>query len=562
MGNRWNFSNLGLGLGLRLVHLEALVEQRHPVDSLEVTAEDFLHAEGPVLEQLDRLAERYPLVLHGLTLSIGNPEPPDREHVRLLQRLAERIHARWVSDHLCWTGAGGRSLHGLQPLPYTTESLTRVIENVRRVQDWLGRPLLLENIARTFRFAGDTLGEAEFLSRVAEEADCALLLDVANVYVNGRNVGLEPHRFIESLPAERIVQLHVAGHRDHRSHCVDSHDCAVPEAVWQLHALAQHQTGGVSTVLEWDTYVPELPELLTELNKAHQRRTGERPLAGTGWGSEIPSPRHTAPPPLTELQQWFCGVVLQPGALAEEEETTAEVIAREGPLSARERLRIHVEQTLDGWLICLQAEFPAVAGVLGAPLFETLARHYLTSEPPDDPNLHMLGQRFPAFLERRTRHLPEGAFVTELARIERALEEMVDAAAEPALPFSELQTRTAEQRERMRLKPCANLRLWMLNHPVAEVLDAVAAQRTIRIPEPRPTAHLLFRSTGGVFHQEVEPRASQLLQLLARGATLGEATAAAFGSEEDPGSRETRVLNWLRDWCACGLFTAVPTAPG
>jgi uncharacterized protein len=268
MANRFGLPNLGIGLGLRTVHYSHILQVEPAVDWFEIISDNYLSTAGRPLEFLEEIADRYPIVMHGVSLSIGSTDALNLGYVRELRALRERVGARWVSDHLCWTGVAGKNSHDLLPMPYTEEALRHVVGRVRVVQDVLGAPLVLENPSSYAEFAGDEMREWEFLGRLAEEADCALLLDVNNVYVSSRNHGFDPMQYLNSVPFDRVVQLHVAGHTDHGTHIIDSHIGPVVDAVWQLCALAQRRAGGVSALLEWDAEIPSFEEVHAEALKA------------------------------------------------------------------------------------------------------------------------------------------------------------------------------------------------------------------------------------------------------------------------------------------------------
>jgi uncharacterized protein len=213
--------------------------------------------------------------MHGVSLSIGSTDPLDFEYLGKLKRLAKEVGAQWISDHLCWTGVLGRNTHDLLPVPFTEQTLRHVVERVRTVQDFLERPFVLENPSSYITWQDSTMDEWEFVTRMAEEADCGLLLDVNNVYVSSFNHDMDPDRFIRSLPHERIVQFHLAGHTRYDTHIVDTHDNHVTDPVWDLYRTAHQLTGGVSTLLEWDANIPPFPVVHEEVLKA-KRFMGER----------------------------------------------------------------------------------------------------------------------------------------------------------------------------------------------------------------------------------------------------------------------------------------------
>jgi uncharacterized protein (UPF0276 family) len=265
---------LGLGLGLRNQHFEEILSNRPAVDWFEAISENFMDSGGRPRAVIRAIAERYPVVLHGVSLSIGSTDPLNMDYLARLKRLADEIRPAWISDHLCWTGVGGFNSHDLLPMPLTAESLAHVIERVRRVQDVLERPLILENPSSYVRFKQSTMEEPEFLRRLADATGCGLLLDVNNVFVSCFNTSADPVAYLEAFPCDRVVQMHLAGHRQHGSHIIDTHDRPVRAEVWELFRLAWARTGGASTLLEWDGDIPSFDECQAELLKAERYMDG------------------------------------------------------------------------------------------------------------------------------------------------------------------------------------------------------------------------------------------------------------------------------------------------
>jgi uncharacterized protein (UPF0276 family) len=288
---RLGHANLGLGVGLRTVHYQHILRHRPPVDWFEIISENYMDSGGRPRYILEQIAERYPIVMHGVSLSIGSTDPLNVDYLHKLKDLAAVVKARWVSDHLCWTGVAGRNTHDLLPVPLNETTLRHVASRVQVVQDLLERPLVLENPSSYVTFACDTLSEWEFLARLAEETGCGLLLDVNNVYVSSRNHDFDPVEYIEALPHERIVQCHLAGHTDLGTHCIDTHDGRVIDRVWELYKLAHERTGGVSTLLEWDAQIPSFPEVHAEVLKAREFIGGRTPdFASSSFAAEMDSP--------------------------------------------------------------------------------------------------------------------------------------------------------------------------------------------------------------------------------------------------------------------------------
>jgi uncharacterized protein (UPF0276 family) len=291
---RLGHSHLGFGVGLRTVHFSHILKQHPDVDWFEVISENYLESGGRPRYVLDQVAERYPVVMHGVSMSIGSSDPLDFDYLRKLKQLAKDVRARWVSDHLCWTGVAGINTHDLLPIPLNERTLKHVVERIRTVQDVLERPLVLENPSTYVGFADDTMTEWEFLAQMAERADCGLLLDVNNVYVSSVNNDLDPVAYIRSVPHERVVQFHLAGHTNCRTHLIDTHDGQVIEAVWELYRLARRLTGDVSTLLEWDAKIPEFPVVHAEVLKARDCFETRRVGADTGApGTDAETPAWT-----------------------------------------------------------------------------------------------------------------------------------------------------------------------------------------------------------------------------------------------------------------------------
>ena len=272
---RLGYPNLGLGIGLRSLRFPYILENHPPVDWFEIISENFMDSGGRPRYVLDQIAERYRVVMHGVSLSIGSTDPLDLDYLRKLKRLADEVKAEWVSDHLCWTGVAGRNSHDLLPIPLNEQTLKHIIGRIRTVQDYLERPLVLENPSSYITFAESTMPEWEFLSRMADEADCGLLLDVNNVYVSSVNHDFDPVEFVHSLPHNRVVQTHLAGHTNCHTHLIDTHDGEVIDPVWELYRLAHRLTGGISTLLEWDARIPPFPIVHAEVLKAQDYMSSE-----------------------------------------------------------------------------------------------------------------------------------------------------------------------------------------------------------------------------------------------------------------------------------------------
>jgi hypothetical protein len=266
--NRADFPFLGFGVGLRRPHYAHIIETRPRIDWFEVISENFMVAGGRPLQVLEAVRSNYPIALHGVSLSIGSTDPLNRAYLRELRDLARRFEPAWISDHLCWTGVGGHNLHDLLPLPYTDEVVRHVAARIRDVQDFLGRRILIENVSSYLQFASSTLSEWDFLAAVADEADCAILLDINNIFVTAFNHGLDANAYVDAIPAGRVAQFHLAGHSDHTTHLLDTHDHPVRDQVWPLYERAVRRFGAVSALIEWDDQIPEFEVLRATAERA------------------------------------------------------------------------------------------------------------------------------------------------------------------------------------------------------------------------------------------------------------------------------------------------------
>ncbi len=258
------------GLGLRPQHYEEILEGKPRVDWFEGISENYMVPGGKPLHYLDRIRADYPMVLHGVSLSIGSTAPLDMDYLRDLKALADRVQPMWMSDHLCWTGAHGRNMHDLLPLPYTEEALAHVGERVARVQDLLGRRILLENVSSYVDFTESSMSEWEFIAELSRRTECDVLLDVNNIYVSAFNHGFSAADFIAGIPLDRVRQIHLAGHTNKGTHIIDTHDEPVVDPVWQLYGEAIERFGAVPTMIERDDNIPAYEELLAELDTARR----------------------------------------------------------------------------------------------------------------------------------------------------------------------------------------------------------------------------------------------------------------------------------------------------
>lgn len=260
---------LGFGLGLRPEHYEEVLEQApSSIDWFEILTENYLIPGGKPLYYLDKIRQNYPIVMHGVSMSIGSTDAFDYEYLKEVKALVERVEPKWISDHLCWTGVNGLNMHDLLPLPYTLETIEHLVSRINEVQDYLGRQILIENVSSYLTYHESDMTEWEFLTEIAKRADCFLLFDVNNIYVSAVNHNFNALDYINAMPAERIAQIHLAGHSNYGDYIIDTHDAPIIQPVWDLYAKTIERFGEVSTMIERDDNIPPLSDLLSELDQA------------------------------------------------------------------------------------------------------------------------------------------------------------------------------------------------------------------------------------------------------------------------------------------------------
>ena len=262
---------LGFGLGLRTEHYQEVLEQQpREIDWFEIISENYMIDGGKPLYFLDKIRQDYPMVMHGVSMSIGSTDPLNFDYLKQLKTLIDRVQPMWFSDHLCWTGVDHKNMHDLLPLPYTEQSVQHIADRISRVQDYIGQQMLIENLSSYITYTSDAMSEWEFLSAVAERADCNLLLDVNNIYVSSFNHQFDAMEYLQGIPADRVWQHHLAGHQNTGNLIIDTHDEPIIDPVWELYEKTAQLLGPVSTMIERDGNIPPLSEVIAELNRARE----------------------------------------------------------------------------------------------------------------------------------------------------------------------------------------------------------------------------------------------------------------------------------------------------
>jgi hypothetical protein len=575
---------LGHGVGLRTRHYARALDGRLDVDWVELVSENFFAAGGRPRRTLERIRERLPLVLHGVSLGVGSVDAPDPDYLRRLAELVDRVEPAWVSDHLCWSTHHGQHSHALLPMPYTEESLAAVAERVARVQDVLGRRILLENVSSYVSFAASSLSEAEFLAALCERADCLLLLDLNNVLVSCENHGWSVDDYLEAIPGERVWQLHLANHTDRGDYKFDSHLGPVPDEVWALYRRVLEELGPVSSLVEWDEDTPDWPTLRAEQRKAAS--IAEELLGqGASPAANGPGPASTGAPraelgrlparveaedrehaqdSLAALQDLFWRAITFPTGVADmlenADEDTREAFGAafvETPgFSKIERMEVYANDYYWRLAGVLEEHFPMVAWMLGHVDFHNLVTDYVLVCPSRDPDLREFSRGFPSFLAEHEEGLAQPELV-EVARVELDRVRVLTLPDERPLTIEALEAVALDEWPELRFQASASVRLHALRRAFTPMYGLCRegwslADARQRYPA-RPSHVLVWRRSLSTVHRDLEVAEARALAALIVGRSFTEICATAA---RDGGATPAEVASWLRRWVDDGLILA------
>lgn len=539
-----SFPNLGFGLGLRAKHYPYIFEHAPPVDWFEIISENFMDTAGRPRHNLARIREVYPVVMHGVSLSIGTVDPLNSEYLTKLKALAQWLEPAWISDHLCWTGVAHRNTHDLLPVPYTEEALAHIISRIHVVQEFLGRPIALENPSTYLEFSTSTIPEAEFISRMAKATGCGLLLDVNNVYVSSYNHRLDPQAYIDQLPLAQVVQIHLSGHTNKGTHIVDTHDDHVIDEVWNLYKYVVNRAGRIpNTMIEWDDRIPEFPVLQAELEKA--RRAAASPdVQEIVRFSSTPSAKPDAEAPrLQQMQQ-----LLQQSIIAgNDDETSIKtwIVPKEN-FTPAQQLGVYVDAYRYRLKDVVSEDYPVLAHYLGRDAFDRLVSSFVEKTASEHFNIARYALGLNAFIEK---NISDNVFTQELASLETAIAQLMDAPQGSALSKSDVENIGVENllMASFSLMPAAQL--FEFTHDVNGYYSAVMKEDAPEAPLRQPTHLAVFRHENTMWRMELDAQEYALLLRLSRGETLQEALAQA--SINDPQS----LQEWFARWMQHGLLS-------
>jgi hypothetical protein len=515
------------GVGFRTEHAGEIARAPGAVDWFEVLSDHYLGVGGKRRALLERLRAAHPLALHGVSLSIAGGEPLDRAYLDGLAALAAWLDPVFVSDHLCWTALGGHQSHDLLPVACTQQVLEHVAARVAHVQERLGRRLLLENASAYVAFRAREMEEADFLAELVRRTGCGVLLDVNNLVVNAANLGVDPKRALEALPVDAVGYMHLAGHAVLPDVRIDTHDAAVPSAVWTLFEAAAQRFPAAGVILERDDDLPAYPQLVAELEEArarHAAATQGRTAAAPPASGSLARTSVSAHWP--DLQrEFFARIVDQP--LGQEQEGLASLLDESLPVRAARGLRVYSDAYTASLRRALATNFAALARVLAPADFDRLAAAYLRAHPPRGFDYVRLGARLAEFVAGFDFAADYGvprAVLAELAALEQLQLEVQDAPdAERSVAPAALAALAPADWERVRFAFTKAFRLLRTTHAVAAVVEAVAAGKDPARPAAEPVAYLVSRAGEGMRTERLALREADVIEALLAGRSFREA---------------------------------------
>lgn len=546
-----NFPNLGFGLGLRIPHYKHVFENKPAIDWFEVISENFMDTGGKPLRNLERVREHYPVVLHGVGMSIGTVDPLNSEYLQKLKKLADWLHPAWMSDHLCWTGIAHQNSHDLLPVPYTQEALAHIVERIQKVQDFLGRPIALENPSSYLEFKTSHIPEAEFIAQMAKQSGCSLLLDVNNVYVTCYNHRLDAKAYIDALPLNQVVQIHLSGHSNMGTHIIDTHDDHVVDEVWALYRYVVHKAQRTpNTMVEWDGNIPEWDVLYAELDKAKaaaKDASNFQPLPDLHQ-QQSPYVANIVTP-LPEAQSRMFDAIVKGAAIDSKPD---EWIRPKAEFAAAAQLAVYVNAYRFRLYDVTVEDYPLLKHYLGEDVFDTLMKDFVNSVPSDHFNVGRYAAHVPAYVAS---HEKGDRFAYELATLENAVSQLCDPEETVALEPSHLEGLTPEALMESALHPRKALELFAFDYPVNAYYRGVKEEESPAKPEPQQSFVAVFRHEDVVWRMDLETMEYQLLTKLFSGMPIGAALEALQQEQDiDEDTLMAKLSDYFSRWMRNGLL--------
>ncbi len=554
---------LGCGVGLRTKHYSYILEQWPKVDWFEAISENYMDTGGRPIQILEKVRSRYPVALHGVSLSVGSTDPLNLIYLKRLKALADRIDPVIVSDHLCWSGIGGENLHDLLPLPFTEEAIAHVVSRVQQVQEFLGRQILIENVSTYVTYAHSAMPEWEFLSEIAKRSGCSILLDLNNIFVNAANHRFDPLVYLADIPAGKVGQFHLAGHTDMGSFLFDTHSAPVIDPVWELYREALKKWGQIPTLVEWDENIPEFSKLEEECTRAkffYSRFENWNPpeVAASSARESLNPPRDASPQSLVEIlnrMKAYVRPLSDSKAGPREAREESDLLNPQGGVAGRERMSVYaggyVARVQEG----LADVYEATQFILGPERFNALGEAYAAAYPSHHYNLSRIGIHFPEFI-RTAPGLDDVPFLADLAELEWRMAEAFHAFDKPPFVPAQLADIPLEDWEYAKVVFQPSSAIFFSPWPVLDIWKKKqdpGSHEGQWVFQKTPQHLLIGRRDAQVRCELLNPAQHKLLEGLLQGRTLGEVCedlADVSGEEELP------VAAWFSRWAADGLLVS------
>lgn len=546
-----SWPKLGCGVGLRTPHYAFITKEWPKVDWFEAITENYMDSGGKPISILEQIRSHYPVALHGVALSIGSVDPLNERYLQRLKTLVERIQPVIVSDHLCWSGAGGEQLHDLLPLPFTEESIAHVAARVSQVQDFLKRPILLENVSTYVTYQHSVVPEWEFLSEVARRSGCGILLDINNIYVNSKNHGFDPYLYLSNIPGEKIGQFHLAGHTDMGTYLFDTHSAPVIEEVWNLYRYALKQWGQISTLVEWDEKIPDWPELMEERDRAkviYDQYAGHAPEIKNTPSQKVSysAPKSKKGASLREVQDWMKSRIQTAGEIKAGES----LLNPQGGEAGEERISVYAggysARMQDG----LSDVYETVQQILGEDAFGALSERYAQHYPSHEYNLSMVGRHLPQLIRKFP--VKDKPYLEDLAEFEWKLTESFHAFDERPFDRSQLAKIPLDVWESARLHFQPSVILFSSDWPVLDLWKNRHNLKPEAKVEKKSQLILIGRRGVQMRCEVLDKTQFRMLEGLMKGRLLGEVCEELAETIE---SENLPIAEWFAGWVTDGLIT-------
>ncbi len=543
---------LGFGLGLRSPHI-AQIKQDHPnyIDWFEIISENYIEMQGIAHQNLEAIKEHYPVILHGVSLSIGTIDTLNSEYLTKLKKLADWVNPAWVSDHLCWTGIAHQNTHDLLPVPYTEEALAHIVARIKQVQDYLGRRLIFENPSTYLEFASSYMPEEEFLSRMSEESGCGLLLDVNNIYVSCYNHKRDPKSYIDALPLDHVYQIHLAGHTNKETHIIDTHNGPVIDEVWQLYKYVIHKAGFISTMIEWDDDIPPLSDVVAELDKA--RKIVANIDDDFSLPKFSPAPHHIANQnvPLNENMSLMQGVILN--GLSPDDHLSW--IKPKQELTQAEQIQIYAGGYRERLISITLKDYPFLEVYVGPEKMRRLVGDFVNKTPSP---FYDTG-RYPAlFYEFLLQQNIDDHILLEIAEFESVLSATEYKKENQALCSKDINNFDISSFLTHKVEFVESLSIHSFSWNVFDCYNHFLEKKELCSLDKIPSHIAVFYKDGKVWRLELEALEKDFILSLLSHSSFEEALDYFIegNSQIDPALLQEKLSTWFSTWLSNGILKA------